>query len=167
LTTLVKNKIRRFPNPEFESRFSKVPRKASEYLFDRTDALLFAATRWGGHECRMQAMIARSELGCLRDPRFVYSALGSPVFEERLSAIAVLAYLWSAEGNELLRRAAVNDSEPGIRQSALWAYGFAGGEGTEEFLLRQAECDSDARARASFRDMTDCLAANEGLWWKI
>ena len=75
LTALISKKIKRFPNPEFESRFSKVPHKASEHLYDRTDALLFAATRWGGHECRMQAMMARSEIGPLRDPRFVYPAL--------------------------------------------------------------------------------------------
>jgi hypothetical protein len=45
LAGLISKKIRRFPNPEFESRFSKVPHKAFEYLYDRTDALLFAATR--------------------------------------------------------------------------------------------------------------------------
>lgn len=46
----------------------------------------------------------------------------------------------------------------------LW---FRWGEGAEELLLRQAECDSDVSARTSFKDMTECLAANEGLWWKI
>lgn len=167
LTTFVKKKISRFLNPEFESRFSKVPHKASEYLYDRTDALLFAATRWGGHECRMQAMMARSEIGPLRDPRFVYPVLKSVIFEERLRGVAGLAFLWSDLGNELLRQVALNDSESGVRLSALWAYGFARGEGAEKLLVRQAECDSDARARASFRDMTECLAANEGLWWKI
>ncbi|HEX8495366.1 MAG TPA: hypothetical protein VF658_21315 [Pyrinomonadaceae bacterium] len=166
LTPLISKKISRFPNPEFECRFSKMPHKASEYLYDRTDALLFAATRWGGHECRMQAMMARSEIGPLRDPRFVYPALKSVIFEERLRGVAGLAFLWSARGGELLRQVALNDTELGVRLSALWGYGFAGGEGAEE-LLRQAECDSDARARASFRDMTECLAANEGLWWKI
>jgi hypothetical protein len=167
LTTFVKKKISRFLNPEFESRFSKVPHKASEYLYDRANALLFAATRWGGHECRMQAMLVRSEIGALRDPRFIYPALKSVTFEERLRGVAGLAFLWSDWGNELLRQAAMNDTESGVRLSALWAYGFAGGEGAEELLLRQAECDSDARVRAFFRDMTDCLAANEGLWWKI
>ena len=167
LTTFINKKIFRFPNPEFESRFSKVPHKASEYLYDRADALLFAATRWGGHECRMQAMMVRGEIGALRDPRFVYPALKSVIFEERLRGVAGLAFLWSDWGNQLLRQAAVNDTESGVRLSALWAYGFAGGVGAEELLLRQAECDSDARTRVSFRDMIECLVANEGLWWKI
>jgi hypothetical protein len=167
LTTFINKKIHRFPNPEFESRFSKVPHKASEYLYDRTDALLFAATRWGGHECRMQAMIVQGEIGSLRDPRFIYPSLGSPVFEERLRGIAGLAYLWSAEGNELLRRVVLNDSEPGLRQSALWAYGFAGGEGAEEFLRQRAEADQDERTRDFFREAVACLMTNDGLWWKV
>lgn len=167
LTALVNKKIRRFPNPEFESRFSKVPHKASEYLYDCTDALLFAATRWGGNECRLQAMIARSEIGSLRDPRFVYPALKSVTFEERLRGVAGLAFLWSDCGSELLRQVALNDTDSGVRLSALWAYGFAGGEGAKELLLRRAECESDERVRASLGEMTECLAANEGSWWNI
>lgn len=159
--------IRRFPNPEFESRFSKVSHKAFEYLYDRTDALLFAATRWGGRECCMQAMIVRSEVGTLRDPRFIYPALGSPIFEERLKAVASLAFLWSEEGNEILRRAAICDTESGIRVSALWAYGFAGGEQAKELLSQQAERDPDERACSLFRDISERLKANEGSWWKI
>jgi hypothetical protein len=167
LTALISKKIKRFPNPEFESRFSKEPHKASEHLYDRTDALLFAATRWGGHECRMQAMMAHSEVGPLRDPRFVYPALKSITFEERLRGVTCLAFLWSDSGRELLRQVALSDHEPAVRLSALWAYGFAGAEDAKELLLRQAECDSDASTRASFRDMSGCFAANEGLWWKV
>lgn len=167
LTMLVSSRIRRFLNPEFESRFSKIPGKASEYLYDRTDALLFAATRWGGHECRMQAMMAQSEIGSLRDPRFIYPALRSKVMEERLIGVAGLAFLWSDEGNALLRNAALNDVETGLRQSALWACGFAGGEGAEELLRQQAERDPDERARTFFKDLTEYLVENEELWWKI
>lgn len=167
LTVFLSKKIKRFPNPEFESRFSKEPHKASEYLYDRTDALLFAATRWGGNECRMQAMMARSEVGPLRDPRFVYPALKSVTFEERLRGVASLAFLWSDCGCELLRQVALKDTEPAMRLSALWAYGFAGGEDAEELLLRQAECESDERVRTSLGEMTECLAANEGSWWSI
>jgi hypothetical protein len=119
LTSLISKKIKHFPNPEFESRFSKMPHKAAEYLYDRTDALLFAATRWGGHECRMQAMMARSEIGPLRDPRFVYPALKSVTFEERLRGVAGLAFLWSDCGRELLRQVALNDTESAVRLSAL------------------------------------------------
>jgi hypothetical protein len=167
LTALISKKVKRFPNPEFESRFSKEPHKASEHLYDRTDALLFAATRWGGHECRMQAMMARSEAGPLRDPRFVYPALESVTFEDRLRGVASLAFLWSDCGLELLRQTALNDTESAVRLSALWAYGFAGGEDAEGLLLQQAECEPNERARASLGEMTKCLVANEGSWWKI
>ena len=54
-----------------------------------------------------------------------------------------------------------------MRLSALWAYGFAGGEDAEGLLLRQAECEPNERARASLGEMTKCLVANEGSWWKI
>lgn len=167
LLTLVKKKIRRFLNPEFERRFLKEPHKASEYLFDRADALLFAATHWGGPECLMQAMIARSEIGYLRDPRFVYPALGSPIFAERLSAVAGLAFLWSDEGNELLRRTAISDSEPGLRQSALWAYGFAGGEGAEALFSQQSETDPDNSVRAFCRKVIESLKIDKSPWWKM
>lgn len=167
LTSLISKKIKRFPNPDFESRFSNMPHKASEYLGDCTDALLFAAMRWGGHECRMQAMMARSEIGPLRDPRFVYPALRSAMFEERLRGVAGLAFPWSNCGRELLRDLALNDTEPAVRLSALWAYGFAGAEDAEELLSLQAECEPNVRARASLGEMTKCLVENQGLWRNI
>jgi hypothetical protein len=167
LTTLVSSKIRQFLNPKFENRFSKVPHKASEYLYDRTDALLFAATRWGGHECRMQAMMVKSEIGLLRDPRFIFPALSSDVMEERLIGVAGLAFLWSDEGNALLRSTALNDIETGLRQSALWAYGFAGGSDAEGLLRERASSDPDVRTRAFFMHAMVCLESNDGLWWKV
>jgi hypothetical protein len=71
LNILFHKKIRRIPNPDFKHRFSKEPRGASEFLYDRTDALFYAAKRWGGYECRFQANTARDELGWLRDVRYV------------------------------------------------------------------------------------------------
>jgi hypothetical protein len=85
----------------------------------------------------------------------------------QLRSIAGLAYLWSAEGNELLRLVALNDSEPGLRQSALWAYGFAGGRGAEELLWERAGSDPDLRTRAFFIQALECLELNDGLWWKV
>jgi hypothetical protein len=67
----------------------------------------------------------------------------------------------------MLRRVVLNDSEPGLRQSALWAYGFAGGEGAEELLRQRAEADQDERTRDFFREAVACLMANNGLWWKV
>jgi HEAT repeat protein len=62
---------------------------------------------------------------------------------------------------------ALNDAESAVRLSALWAYGFAGGEDAEELLSRQAKCDSSERVRASIAEMTESLATNEGTLWKV
>jgi hypothetical protein len=167
LTTFVSTKIRRFPNPSFESRFSPDSRTAAEYLYDESDALFFAASRWGGRECSLHAMMARAELGWLRDSRFVYPAARSTVFEERVKAVACLAFLWSDEGVALLRDLALGDPEPGVRQSALWAYGFARGEGAEDLLRERVGRDSDSRTRTFFMDMLERLESNDGLWWKV
>jgi hypothetical protein len=90
--------------------------------------------RRGGLECNFQARLASSELGWLRDVRFVFPALCAKEVETRLAAVACLAFLWSEEGNKYLRRMAVEDVEPGVRQSALWAYGFANGIDAAELV---------------------------------
>ena len=77
LTTMVSNKIRRFPNPEFQSRFSSESHTAAEYLYDKSAALFFAATRWGGSECNLQAIMASQELGCAQG--FTLRIPGCPV----------------------------------------------------------------------------------------
>jgi hypothetical protein len=138
LVVLLDRYIRRIPNPDFESRFSKEPRKAAEELFDRTDALLYAASKWGGNECVMQAGLARFNLCRLRDERFVFPALKSANYEHRFAAVACLAFLWSAEGTKVLRRVALEDVEPGVRKAALWAYFFSCGEddGVLESVLK-------------------------------
>lgn len=81
--------------------------------------------------------------------------------------VAGLAFLWSPEGNELLRQAAMNDVESGLRQSALWAYGFARGEDAQALLQQRAESDPDERTRYFFRQAKECLFTNNGMWWKI
>lgn len=139
--------VRRIPNPEFRSRFSKSPRHAAEYLFDRADALLYAGKRWGGRECSFQARTASAELGRLRDVRFILPALQAEDIRVRLAAVACLAFLWSAEVNERLRQVATGDREPGVRKSALWAYGFAGGEGARELARQRMSNDSNAYVR--------------------
>ena len=164
LITLKYDSIRRIPNPAFVSRFAKDPQVAAEFLYDRTDALLYAAKQWGGPECCLQAMLASNELGWLRDPRFVFPALGSKGFEVRLAAIACLAFLGSNEGNEQLRELAIKDVDPGVRQSALWAYGFAHGEGAFELASRQAEDDISSQVR-SFAEKVQQWSDSE--WWLL
>lgn len=158
------DRVRRVPNLEFESRFSNDPGKAAEFFFDRTDALLYTANQWGGPECKLQAMLASHELGHLRDPRFVFPALDAKSFETRLAAIACLAFLWSAEGNDRLKHMADNDPDPGVRQSALWAYGFSGGEGAHEMLVDKSRNDPNNRMREF---ASRALEVDDRSWWKM
>jgi hypothetical protein len=162
LLGLMGNAIRRVPNPEYVNRFSSNQRKASEYLFDRTDALIYAAKEWGGYECCLQATLAGNELGLLRDQRFIFPALEIQDFNARLAAIACLAYLPSEAGNEHLRRIAINDSDPGVRQSAMWAYGFAGGVNALDLISTRSKHDMDARVRAF---ASEILEASKESWW--
>jgi len=161
---LMHGRVRRIANPEFDSRFSDDLRAAAEFFYDRTDALIYAATHWGGPECFLQATIAKQELGRLRDPRFVFPALEVRCFETRLAGVACLAFLWSDEGNERLRRMATDDPDPGVRQSALWAYGFAGGKGASRFLKERAKHDSNTRVREF---AVTALEMRDVSWWAL
>ncbi len=164
LTRLLFHEIRRIPNPKFESRFSKDPHTAAEFLFDRTDALFYAAKKWGGLECNFQARLASSELGWLRDVRFVFPALCAKEVETRLAAVACLAFLWSEEGNKYLRRMAVEDAEPGVRQSALWAYGFANGIDAAELVSWRKRDDTNVHVRTIAEKAS--MLCDKG-WWAL
>lgn len=164
LIALTSTRIRRFPNPSYESRFAKDPCVAAEFLYDRTDALLHAAKRWGGPECSLQATLASNELGLLRDPRFIFPALKSKSFEIRLAGVACLAFLWSDEGNDQLRRLAVEDPDAGVRQSAVWAYGFAKGEQVPNFIREQRYHDTNAHMRAF---LETALQMTDKGWWAL
>lgn len=156
--------IRRVPNPEFKSRFSDNPQKAAEFFYDRADALIFVAKQWGGPECRLQAILASNELGRLRDPRFILPALESKNFEMRLAAIACLAFLRTSEGFERLRHIAIEDPDAGVRQSALWAFGFRDGEGVREFINSRRDSDPSTFVREFVREG---LESSEGSWWML
>jgi hypothetical protein len=164
LLGLMGDAIRRFPNPEYVNRFSTNQRMASEYLFDRTDALIYAAKEWGGHECCLQAMLAGNELGHLRDIRFVLPALDSEHFSARLTAVACLAFLRSDIGKERLRSVMVNELDPGVRQSALWAYGFSGAADAQEMLASRSKEDTDVRVRAFAHEL---LRVGQDSWWSL
>jgi hypothetical protein len=49
----------------------------------------------------------------------------------------------------------VNDQYPGIRQSALWAYGFAAGDRANAFISRVMKNDHEARVRAFAKEMLE------------
>jgi hypothetical protein len=50
------------------------------YLFDQTDAFIYAARKWGGKECCFQAMLAGNNLGLLRDLNFILPGLSAKDF---------------------------------------------------------------------------------------
>lgn len=161
---LMGNAIRRVPNPEYSDRFSADQRAASEYLFDRADALIYAAKEWGGYECCLQATLAGNELGRLRDPRFVLPALDSEDFNARLATVACLAFLGLESCEGRLRALVFDDPDPGVRQSALWAYGFAGATDAHDLLVNRRKDDKDRRVRAFARDV---LQASKDSWWSL
>ncbi len=164
LVSLIDDAIRRVPNPAFDNRFSKNQRLASEYLFDRTDALIYIAKEWGGYECCLQATLAANELGWLRDPRYIFPALESPEFNARLAAVACLAFVPSESGNERLRAVAIGDADPGVRQSALWAYGFVEASDFRELLLIRSEEDADARVCKFAWNLSQ---TGRDSWWSL
>lgn len=124
LISLLYNDIRRVPNPNFKKRFSNNSEETASFLFDKTDSLLFIAHNWGGLECSFQANLASSELGILRDVRFVIPALQSESFDERLSAVACLAFLQNEEAEQYLIEVMTEDPDLSIRKTASWAFGF-------------------------------------------
>lgn len=139
--------IRRIPNPNFRSRFSNNPDEAPSHLFDRTDALIYAAQKWGGYEACFQASLAAFNLGLLRDTRFVLPLLSMRKFDDRLAGVACLAFIQTELAIERLRAAAVQDSSSIVREAALWACGFIEGKRAEDLFSDQQECDPDPRLR--------------------
>lgn len=113
--------VRRVPNPAYRDRWSEDPEEAALYLYDRTDALLHAARRWGGVEARLQAIMASAELGRLRDARYVLPALESDAPWDRIRGIACLAFLGSERALPHLERLAARDPDRGVRESTVWA----------------------------------------------
>lgn len=148
LIRLVFRCIRRIPNPNFRYRFDQKPDEAAEYFFDKTDALLYAAQKWGGYECCFQAALAKSNLGLLRDERFVFPLLEMDRFDDRLAGVACLAFLQTPEAIERLKAVAVQDNNSIVREPALWAVGFAGDERVPDLFLVSSKRDSDPRVRA-------------------
>ena len=53
----------------------------------------------------------------------------------------------------MLQRIATDDQDYGVRQSALWAYGFATESEGIRFVKGRAEKDSDARVRGLAENM--------------
>lgn len=124
LVPLLEDRIRRVPNPSFTSRFDNDHDRASEHLFDRLSALLYAANRWGSDEATLQATLAAHELGHLRDVNFLLPGLESEHYAQRLTAVAGLAFLADERALPHLERLVQRDPDQGVRESARWAHSF-------------------------------------------
>lgn len=136
LIKLTAGRIRRVENPEFSSRRSGEHRTASEYLFDRTDALLTAALAWGGTEARVQATVARDELGCLRDPRWVVPGLEDSNPAVRFTAVACLAFLPEDGVKAPIQSYLNTEADPELQAAAHWASDWRQ-NGPEEWSVRE------------------------------
>lgn len=147
IQALIGETIVKFRNPHFTVNTDKNPRCAAQFLYDVADAKIRIAKKWGGTECALQATMAANELGLLRDYRFVLPGLKSGDYENRLTAVACLAFIPSETGNDYLKNIAVNDVDPGVRGSALWAYGFAGGRYAMKFVRERMLHDTDSRVQ--------------------
>jgi hypothetical protein len=161
LVALLSHRILRLDNGEFAGW----RRQASEYHFERTDAMIFAAIEWGGGTAVLFAQIARQELGHLRDTRFIRAGLSHPRFDARMASAAALAFLpGDAETDERLARTVVEDPDAGVRRAALWAYGAAARPGLQELLQRVLEFEGHRDVIALARS---ALAESKPVWWTI
>ena len=123
LVPLLAPRIRRVVNPEHVRRFSTDPSAAAEYLFERVEALTYAAFRWGDGDEKYYANLAVTTLGRLRDYRFVVPTLQSDRFEERQVAVACLAFLGDPARH--LSRVAEDDPDVIVRSAAEWGVAYA------------------------------------------
>lgn len=154
--------VRRIPNPAFVSRRARDPHQAAEYLFDRADVLRLAGRRWGGLRLRIAVRTFEREVGDLRDERFVQCALRSSSPDERITAAFVLAFFPTSSARAALRVAASADTHVGVRETAMWAYAFAGGEDAEELLQELAQSDPSPIIRRAARELLPHMRT--GFW---
>jgi hypothetical protein len=166
IASLISMKIRRVSNARYQTRWSQNPVEAASMLFDKTDALISFAIRCGGRECAGQAALAKHELDRLRDDRFVIPSVCIGNWEKRLVGVACLAFLWSERGTKALREIAVADQDPGVRQAALWGYGFSGGEGAIALAEQRMRSDCNSQTREFASRVLDATASNQD-WWSV
>lgn len=127
LSNILSGEIRKIKNPKYKPSFCDGSVETSQYLFDKTDAFTYAGQKWGENECSMQAIMTRNNLGLLRDINFVIPGLQSPDYNERLITISCLAFLQNKKALNSLKKVCLKDEDAGVRESAIWAYAFIGG----------------------------------------
>jgi chorismate-pyruvate lyase len=161
LVPLLSHRIARLDNVEYAGW----RQQASEYHFERTDAMLFAAIEWGGGTAVLFAQIARQELGQLRDPRFIRAGLSHSRFDGRMASAAALAFLpGDPETDDCLAQIALHDADAGVRRAALWAYGAAARPGVESLIERVLDAERHPEVVTLARSAQSNIA---GVWWTI
>lgn len=128
ISNILSGEIRKIKNPIYKPSFCDGSLETARYLFDKTDAFTYAGQKWGEQECFMQAVMTRDSLGLLRDLNFVLPALSSNDYTERLVAVSCLAFLQDKKAIQYLFDTCLNDSDSGVRESAIWAFAFLGGK---------------------------------------
>lgn len=159
LVPLLGPRLVRIPN----GAYSGWRKAAPEYLFERTSAMLFAATEWGGGCAVLYAQFARQELGQLRDARFVLPGLRHQRFDVRLASAAALGFLsGDQETDSMLEQRVMEDPDAGVRKAALWAYGAAARPDLAALLGRvtRDEANRDVLALARM-----ALDHPDTAWW--
>jgi hypothetical protein len=162
IITLCKTQIRRIPNVKFVDRFKRKGIEASEWLFDRADALIYAGIKWGGKECRYQALTAKSELGLLRDDRFVLPELKSNHPETKITAISCLAFLQTEEAKNHLPCTLENNTIHRVCHSAVWATAFVKNKQSLSSILQRGIFENDNKLSQFVKIVTS--SSDEKLW---
>ena len=127
ISNILSGDIRRFKNPNYKPSFCNGSLETAQYLFDKTDAFTYAGQKWGESECFMQAAMVRDNLGLLRDLNFILPTLSSTDYNVRLVGVSCLAFLQDQSAIKHLFATCLNDLDAGVRESAIWAYAFLGG----------------------------------------
>lgn len=86
--------------------------------------------------------MAQSEMGELRDARFLLPMLESENYEHRLGATVCLAFLQNSEYEKHIYEMALFDADAGVRKIALWAYVFMQGNRIAELIAKIKECET-------------------------
>lgn len=110
------------------------------------------------------AALAGDEFGRLRGARLVFPALDGEDFNARPAAVARPAFLESEPREGRLRGLVFDDPDPGVRQSALRAYGFTGAAEARELLASRGKGDKDRRVRTFARNV---LRVSKDSWWLL
>jgi len=163
-TVNLTNNVLQRPNPDYVDGRQSTSREGTRYLYDDAHVFAYIARHCGGPTCRLLSQWAISEVGELRDARFVYAALRTEAPQNRMRLVAGLGLMHAAGSESAVLECAQNDSHAGVRETALWALGMLIGNAATDEIRRAELEDEDHRVRQAasrFRRLDHCW------WWRI